>query len=252
MRVFELSDIHWPLAGFCLVGAILAVAWNAPVARHLVAIAAFAWWISSGIGLQQVQGVNPTYTVIVGASLLLGIGLALASRGPESLTKFGLTLSTYASFAFSIALALVVSGLFGAGARNAPAWFTDCSIAGLVLAFLAAAISRRAGPAFAGLAIGLALAIYTGWLRPLELPQPWSNYGLLLVAMLCLIISGMLDEVRARVVAGWLGLALMIAAITWAVRASLLQRAFFLAVAGSVAVMLAITLGRLLGRERAS
>jgi hypothetical protein len=63
------------------------------------------------------------------------------------------------------------------------------------------------------------------------------------------VVSGMLDEVRPRVVAGWIGLASMIAAITWAVRGSLLRRAFFLAIAGLVAVGLAALLGRLLPKE---
>ncbi len=65
------------------------------------------------------------------------------------------------------------------------------------------------------------------------------------------VVSGMLDDVRPRVVAGWIGLALVIAAITWAVRGSLLRRAAFLAAAGLVAVGLATLLGRLLGKERA-
>ena len=62
--------------------------------------------------------------------------------------------------------------------------------------------------------------------------------------MLCLVVSGMLDDVRPRVVAGWLGLAATIAAITWAVQGSLLRRAVFLAVAGLVAIALASLLGR--------
>ncbi len=71
-----------------------------------------------------------------------------------------------------------------------------------------------------------------------------------LTAMLCLVVSGMLDDVRPRIVAGWLGLAATIAAVTWAVKGSLLRRAVFLAVSGLVAVALASLLGRLIGRER--
>jgi hypothetical protein len=67
--------------------------------------------------------------------------------------------------------------------------------------------------------------------------------------MLCLVISGMLDDVRPRVVAGWIGLAAVIAAVTWAVKGSLLRRALFLAVAGAAAVGLAALLGRLLPKE---
>jgi hypothetical protein len=64
------------------------------------------------------------------------------------------------------------------------------------------------------------------------------------------VISGLIDEMRPRVVAGWIGLALLIAAITWAVRGSLLRRAVFLAAAGVVAVALASLLGRLVRKER--
>jgi Flp pilus assembly protein protease CpaA len=81
------------------------------------------------------------------------------------------------------------------------------------------------------------------------LPQPWTAYALALAAMLCLVVSGMLDDVRPRVVAGWLGLGLMIAAITWAVKGSLLRRSAFLAVAGAAAVALAVALSRLVPKE---
>ena len=67
--------------------------------------------------------------------------------------------------------------------------------------------------------------------------------------MLCLVVSGMLDNVRPRIVAGWLGLGLLIAGITWAVRGSLLRRAAFLAVAGMVAIGLAVLFSRLVPKE---
>jgi hypothetical protein len=84
-----------------------------------------------------------------------------------------------------------------------------------------------------------------------SLDDPWLMYALALVSILCLVISGMLGDVRPRVVAGWIGLAAAIAAITWAVQASLLHRSVFLAAAGLVAVALASLLGRLLGKEHA-
>ena len=68
--------------------------------------------------------------------------------------------------------------------------------------------------------------------------------------MLCLVVSGMLDAARPRIVAGWLGIAGVIAAITWAVKGSLLNRSIFLAVAGMVAVALALVLNRLMPRTR--
>jgi hypothetical protein len=63
--------------------------------------------------------------------------------------------------------------------------------------------------------------------------------------MLCLVVCGMLDGARPRIVAGWLGIAGVIAAITWAVKGSLLHRSLFLAVAGAVAVALSLLLNRL-------
>ena len=67
--------------------------------------------------------------------------------------------------------------------------------------------------------------------------------------MLSLIVSGMLEDIRPRMVAGWIGMAATIAAITWALEGSLLKRAVFLAVAGAVAVGVAIVLGKLKPKE---
>jgi hypothetical protein len=78
----------------------------------------------------------------------------------------------------------------------------------------------------------------------------WLAYALELGAMLCLVVSGMLDAARPRIVVGWLGLAGVIAAITWAVKGSLLRRSVFLAVAGGAAIALAALLDRL--RPKAS
>jgi len=77
-----------------------------------------------------------------------------------------------------------------------------------------------------------------------------SRFSLFLriCAMLCLVVSGMLDEVRPRIVAGWLGIAGVIAGITWAVKGSLLRRSAFLAAAGIVAVAFATALNRALPR----
>jgi drug/metabolite transporter (DMT)-like permease len=68
--------------------------------------------------------------------------------------------------------------------------------------------------------------------------------------MLCLVVSGMLDNVRSRIVAGWIGIAGVIAGITWAVKGSLLGRSLFLAVAGGAAVVLSTVLNRFLPKGR--
>ena len=100
------------------------------------------------------------------------------------------------------------------------------------------------------MAVTLALVVASGLIPTAAADEPWLSYALALSAMLCLVVSGMLDDVRPRIVAGWLGLAATIAAVTWAVKGSLLRRAVFLAVSGLVAVALASLLGRFIGRER--
>jgi len=57
-----------------------------------------------------------------------------------------------------------------------------------------------------------------------------------------------LDDVRPRIVAGWLGIAGVIGGITWAVKGSLLRRSAFLAAAGIIAVVFASALNRMLPR----
>ena len=123
-------------------------------------------------------------------------------------------------------------------------------VAGIALALLASAIERRGGPALIALVIALALIVVSGEIPTARLDDPWLMYALALASMLCLVISGMLDGEQPRVVAGWIGLAAVIAAVTWAVQGSLLRRSAFLAGAGLAAVALASLLGRLLPKER--
>jgi hypothetical protein len=142
----------------------------------------------------------------------------------------------------------VISRLFGSTPRGVPAWVLACGGAGVILAFVSAAIERRLAAAFAGVAIvlGIAAAVFA---RPTGNVEPWLAYALALVAMLALVVSGMLDDARPRLVAGWIGLACVIMAITWAVKGSLLRRSFFLALAGIVAIALASMLNRLVPKE---
>ena len=130
-----------------------------------------------------------------------------------------------------------------------PLWAIACGLAGVIFAFAATATSRRAGPAFAGGAILLVLLAGSVWPPP-DTSEPWLAYALLLCAMLCLVVSGMLDGVRPRIAAGWLGIAGVIAGITWAVKGSLLGRSVFLAVAGGTAVVLSTALNRMLPGSR--
>jgi uncharacterized membrane protein len=249
-RVTEVADIpHLPFVAFWLVAAVLATVWNSPVARHLVGIAALGWLATIFIGGIDRNVISPIAAVAAFSALLLGGGLALASLTIGSSRALGATLSTYASFAVALVLSPVGISEYMSRARFAPDWILICGAGGIVLAFAVAAVARRPGHAFAGVALVFAMLVATGWAGTAGLPQPWTTYVLALASMLSLVVSGMLDDVRPRVVAGWLGLGFIIAGITWAVRGSLLRRSLFLAVAGLAAVALAALFGRLVPKE---
>ena len=128
-----------------------------------------------------------------------------------------------------------------------PLWAILCGVAGVILAFVSATRTRRTGEILAAGAIGLVLLAAPLW--PVATAgEPWLAYAALLCAMLGLVVSGVLDGVRPRLVAGWLGIAGVIAGITWAVHGSLLGRSAFLAAAGVVAVVFANALNTALPR----
>jgi hypothetical protein len=182
--------------------------------------------------------------------LLLGAGLFLAhAHSPSaSLRSFGIILSIYGAFALAALAPLAVLGPLTSGDADPPAWAAWCGLAGMILAFSTAAVGPRSGSIFAGISIALVLAVTNRLVQP-AMGEPWFAYALQLAAMLCLVVSGMLDGARARTVAGWLGLAAVIASITWAVNGSLLERSAFLGAAGAAAIALAMLLGRMLPKE---
>lgn len=245
----EMSATHFPFLVIWFAAAALALAWHSRVAAHLVAVALAAWWIASAISHPVKGGV---FVAAGGAALMLGAGLALASLRWQRLASAGAVLSTYGAF-----LLAAVAGFEAAtaneyvGARNTvadqPAWAVACGVAGAAAALAAGAAIRQAGTLAAGIAIALVLVATMQWVQP-PAGEPWLLYACCLGAMVGLVVSGMLDDVRPRIVAGWLGIAGVIAAITWAVKGSLLARSVFLAAAGAVAVVLALALHRLLPR----
>jgi uncharacterized membrane protein len=246
MRAFEISDVpHFSFAAIWLLAAGLALAWNSRVAAHLVALAALPWWIATAL---QVE-IEPSFVLGDGAALLFGAGLALAAAPWQRLSSAGSVLSIYGAFLLASAAILEVAtanDLFRiqAGAASQPLWAMVSGVAGAIFAFAVAAATRRAGATFSGIAIGLVLLAAALWTPP-QMGEPWRAYAVELCAMLCLVVCGMLDGARPRIVAGWLGIAGVIAAITWAVKGSLLHRSLFLAVAGAVAVALSLLLNRL-------
>jgi uncharacterized membrane protein len=251
-RAYDVFDVlHLPFVLFWLLGAALALAWNSRVAAHLVAVAAIPWWVMAALQFDRLD-FGPLFMLADGAALLLGAGLALAYAPREWPRTFGSVLSTYGAFSLAVVVAVAVATSNEprfATAPSPPLWAAACGVAGAILAFVAAAVARRTGPAWAGVSAGLALIALLGWARA-EGSESWLAYALELGAMLCLVVSGMLDAARPRIVAGWLGLAGVIAAITWAVKGSLLGRSVFLALAGGAAVALAVLLDRL--RPKAS
>jgi uncharacterized membrane protein len=249
MRVFEIRDVpHFSYLAVWLLAAGLALAWNSRVAAHLVALAALPWWIATAF---QVE-LEPSFVLGDGAALLFGTGLALAAAPWPRASSAGAVLSIYGAFVLAGVATLEVATANDffrpqVGAASQPLWAMSCGVAGVIFAFAVAATTRRAGAAFAGMAMGLVLLAAVLW-SPTQAGEPWLAYACVLCAMLCLAVSAMLDNARPRIVAGWLGIAGVIAAITWAVKGSLLHRSIFLALAGAVAIALSLVLNRLLPR----
>jgi len=252
MRIFETDVPHFAFVALWLLAGGLALAWNSRVAAHLVAVAALPWWMTSAF--QAPLDFRPSFVLANGAAFLFGGGIALAASPWSRAARVGSVLSTYGAFSLAgvaILEATLANEVFRyhAGLANHPLWTISCGVAGVILAFAATAATRRPGTMFAASAIGLVLAAAALW-TPRQSGEPWLAYAALLCAMLCLVVSGMLDAARPRIVAGWLGIAGVIAAITWAVKGSLLNRSIFLAVAGIVAVVLALVLNRFVPRTR--
>ena len=87
-------------------------------------------------------------------------------------------------------------------AVNPPPWAIACGVVGAIAALGTGAAMRRAGTAVAGIAITLLLAATAAWVQP-QAGEPWLMYALCLCAMVSLAVSGMLDDSRPRIVAGW-------------------------------------------------
>jgi uncharacterized membrane protein len=254
MRSYDAPDVlHLPFVAVWLIAAALAFAWNSRVAAHLVAIAVLPWWVATSLRF-DLDGLQPSFVLANGAALLFGAGFAIAAtRWPRALL-LGSVLSIYGAFALAIVAFLEVTTVddiirFRTGTASAqPLWAILCGAAGVILALASAGITRRAGEILAACAIGLVLLAAPIWPASAA-GEPWFAYAALLCAMLCLVVSGVLDDVRPRIVAGWLGIAGVIAGITWAVKGSLLRRSAFLAAAGIITVVFATALNRALPRS---
>ena len=253
MRTYDAPDIlHLPFLAVWLVAAATAFAWNCRISAHLVALALLPWWIATALAV-ELDGVQPSFLLANGAALAFGAGLALAALPSPRALRLGGVLSVYGALALAAVAFLevtTVDDIFHVRTAKASVqslWAILCGAAGVILALASAALTRRPGEVLAAGAIGLVLLAAPLWPAPAS-GEPWLAYAVLLSAMLCLVVSGMLDDVRPRIVAGWLGIAGLVAGITWAVKGSLLHRSVFLALAGAAAVAFATALGRLLPR----
>lgn len=253
LRVYDAPDaLHLQFLVVWFFAAVVAFAWNSRVAAHLVAIAVLPWWIATSLRY-DFDAAQPSFVLANGAALLFGAGLAIAAAPSPRALRLGSVLAAYGAFSLAVVAFLevtTVDDLFRFRTGTAPAqplWAIMCGIAGVILALASAGITRRPGEVLAACAIGLVLLAAPLWPAG-RTGDPWFAYAAVLCAMLCLVVSGVLDDVRPRIVAGWLGIAGVIAAISWAVKGSLLRRSTFLAVAGVVAVAFATALNRALPR----
>jgi hypothetical protein len=249
-RMFEFGDTpHLSFVAFWLLAAGLALLWNSPAARHLVSSAALAWWAGTSIGMIEPHVVgDPVFVLAAGSALMLGGCLLAEACGSEPIRALGATGASYGAFAIVPGLVLAVAEVFSRSEPAFPPWVTGCGILGLALAIIATVLARRPGLALASAAIALSL-VAAGLGRQDFAGREWLTDATAIAAALCLIISGTLDDKRPRLVAGWVGLAIVIATITWMVKGSLLERSIFLAVAGCAAIALALGLGRMLPKE---
>lgn len=255
MRSHDAADVlHLPFVAVWLIAAALALAWNSRVAAHLAAVALLPWWIATSLRF-ELDGAQPSFVLANGAALLFGAGLAIAAAPLPRARRLGTVLSIYGAFSLAAVACLEVTTVDDIiRFRNStvpaqPLWAILCGAAGVILALASAGITRRAGEILAACSIGLVLLAAPIWPASTA-GEPWFAYAALLCAMLCLVVSGVLDDERPRIVAGWLGIAGVIAGITWAVKGSLLRRSAFLAAAGVVAVVFATALNRALPRAQ--
>ena len=160
MRVADSRDVpHLPFVAFWLVAAGLALAWNSRVAAHLVALAALPWWIAAAVEL-TINDFHRVFVLADGAALMFGGGLLLAAAPWQRTIRPAAVLATYGAFMLAGVAVLQTAttyDLLGSnqGGPGQPMWAIACGVAGAIFAIAAAAMTRRAGVAFAAGAIGL-------------------------------------------------------------------------------------------------
>jgi hypothetical protein len=171
MRAYDSPDLpHLAFLALWFIAAGLALAWNSRVAAHLGALAALPWWITTAFQY-DLGNLQPLFVLADGAALLFGGGLLLAAAPWPRAHCAGAVLSTYGAFSITGVAILELATFndffhFQARAVNQPLWAISCGVAGAIFAFAAAAMTRRAGAAFAGGTIGLVLVAAATWRLP--------------------------------------------------------------------------------------
>jgi hypothetical protein len=240
--VHAVADVpHLPFVAFWLACAALAVTWDAPSARHLLGVAAVAWWTITGINVIGADSRDGMFVFAAGSALMFGGGLLIATMSQDRLRSLGRVVSIYGTF--GLATVAAATPLIRDSVHPPfQAWVIGCALAGFAFAAAAAVIRREVATGLASVAIGLALVALAD-VAPVD--GPWFTYALALMSMLSLLVSGTIEGARPRIVAGWVGIGCVIAAITWVVEGSMLYRAAFLGAAGLAAIGLASVLGHL-------
>src|SRR4029079_9743628 len=134
----------------------------------------------------------------------------LSDRAPLARRWLVGTLSHYAAAGLAIDLALYLLFVWSDGPFRTSGTDSQfalaCGATGLILAIAAARLRQTWGAVLAAIAIALALAVMARVAAYLGAGGRWLTYAFALSSMLALILSGIFDDSRPRVVAGWSGL----------------------------------------------
>ena len=188
MRITDTPDtLHLSFLAVWLVAAAAAFAWHCRVAAHLVALALLPWWIATALAV-ELDGVQPSFLLANGAALAFGAGLALAALPSPRALRLGGVLSVYGALALAAVAFLevtTVDDIFHVRTAKAsvqPLWGILCGVAGVILALVSAALTRRPGEVLAAGAIALVLLAAPLWPAPAA-GEPWLAYAALLSAL---------------------------------------------------------------------
>lgn len=231
--------------GFWLALAALAIAWNAPSARHLAAIAFFAWWGAAFAQSWFYDGVgrraSPANFAFAATALALGAAFATRVFGTERMRAFGDVLGDYAAFFFTVLLFAALTQANGLAFTQMPGWMLACALLGMLGLGLTVARRRawRSPAAYlAALAVTSLIPLLI-WRFGFPFGPILMSGALALVVALLLLVAGAVGVRRARLVAGWVAFASVVVWLAWIQRGGLMAHAVLLGLASVATVGLA-------------